>query len=122
VPFEDFMLTHYTDDDLDKLVKIFEFSCEARGAKGRNNRLFIESLLYFSKHSISWRALPLEFGHWNTTWRRFSRLSKNGTFERMFEVLSSDSEAARLAQMIDSTVVRAHVSAAGAKGGKKIRV
>ena len=42
--FEDFMLTHYTDDDLDKLVKIFEFSCEAQGAKGWNNRLFIALL------------------------------------------------------------------------------
>lgn len=116
------MLTTYSSEELDKLLEVFEFSCEARGAKGANNRLFLEAILHFSKHSLTWRALPEEYGSWNTVWRRFSRLSKNGTFERMFEVLSSDGEAAHLAQMIDSTIVRAHVSAAGAKGGKKIRV
>ena len=47
-----------------------------------------------------------------------SRLSQAGVFEAFFEALASLSRTAHLVQMFDSTVVRAHVSAAGAKGGK----
>jgi hypothetical protein len=46
------------------------------------------------------------------------RLSRTGTFEAFFDALAAMSETAHLVQMFDSTVVRAHVSAAGAKGGK----
>jgi hypothetical protein len=48
-------------------------------------------------------------------------LSKVGVFEAFFETLASFSSSAHIIQMFDSTVVRAHVSAAGAKGGKKVR-
>jgi hypothetical protein len=44
-----------------------------------------------------------------------------GTFEAFFDALAAMSETAHLVQMFDSTVVRAHVSAAGAKGGSMIR-
>jgi transposase len=40
-------------------------------------------------------------------------LSQSGIFELFFETLASLSKAADLVQMFDSTVVRAHVSAAG---------
>ena len=51
-------------------------------------------------------------------WKRFWRLSRAGVFEAFFEALAALSETAHLVQMFDSTVVRAHVSAAGAKGGR----
>ncbi len=54
-------------------------------------------------------------------WKRFLRLSRSGTFEAFFDALAAMSETALLAQMFDSTVVGAHVSAAGAKGGSMIR-
>ena len=54
-------------------------------------------------------------------WKRFWRLSRSGTFEAFFDALAAMSETARLVQMLDPTVVRAHVSAAGAKGGSMIR-
>ena len=54
-------------------------------------------------------------------WKRFDRLSKAGVFEAFFDHLAALSPSAHLVQMFDSTVVRAHVSAAGAKGGKKAR-
>jgi hypothetical protein len=41
-------------------------------------------------------------------------LSKAGVFEAFFDTLASMSSTAHLLQMFDSTVVRAHVSAAGA--------
>ena len=70
---------------------------------------------------VRWRALPERFGPWNSVWKRFDRLSKAGVFEAFFDALASMSSSAHLIQMFDSTIVRAHVSAAGAKGGKKAR-
>jgi len=71
--------------------------------------------------NVRWRALPERFGPWNSVWKRFDRLSKAGVFEAFFDTLASMSTSAHLIQMFDSTVVRAHVSAAGAKGGRTIR-
>src|SRR4030088_261023 len=91
------------------------------GGQGRDDRKFLEALHYFVVHNITGRALPAKFGHWNSVWKRFRRLSRAGTFEAFFDALAAMSETAHLVQMFDSTVVRAHVSAAGAKGGKITR-
>jgi transposase len=115
------MLTRMTDDDWAIVLKVFEASRSRRGDKGRDDRKFLEALHYFSVHNINWRALPAQFGNWNSVWKRFWRLSQSGVFEALFEALAAMSQTAHLVQMFDATVVRAHVSAAGAKGGKKIR-
>ena len=89
-----------------------------RGDKGRDDRKFLEALHYLTVHNITWRALPAQFGHWNSIWKRFWRLSRSGVFEAFFDALAALSESAHLVQMFDLTGVRAHVSAAGAKGGQ----
>src|SRR3954465_11061354 len=66
----------------------------------------------------TWRALPAACGTWNSIWKRFWRLSQAGVFEAFFDALAAMSQTAHLVQMFDSTLVRAHVSAAGAKGGQ----
>ena len=115
------MLTTMTDEDWMIILQVFAASRSRRGDKGRDDRKFLEALHYFVVHNITWRALPEKFGHWNSVWKRFWRLSRSGTFEAFFDALAAMSETAHLVQMFDSTVVRAHVSAAGAKGGKTIR-
>ena len=115
------MLTTMTEEDWTIVLKVFEASRSRRGDKGRNDRKFLEALQYFVVHNITWRALPEKFGHWNSVWKRFWRLSRSGTFEAFFDALAAMSETAGLVQMFNSTVVRAHVSAAGAKGGSTIR-
>ena len=111
------MLTRMTDEDWTLVLEVFAAARSRRGDKGRNDRRFLEALHFFTVHNITWRALPAEFGKWNTVWKRFWRLSRAGVFEAFFEALASLSRTAHLVQMFDSTVVRAHVSAAGAKGG-----
>src|SRR4051794_6640286 len=111
------MLTRMTDEDWDRVVQVFR-ACRSRwGDKGRNDRRFLEAVHYFCVHNITWRALPAEFGNWNSVWKRSWRLSQAGVFEAFFDALAATSRTAHLVQMLDSTVVRAHVSAAGAKGG-----
>ena len=115
------MLTTMTEADWKIVLQVFGASRSRRGDKGRDDRRFLEALHYFVVHNITWRALPTQFGHWNSVWKRFWRLSRTGTFEAFFDTLAAMSETAHLVQMFDSTVVRAHVSAAGAKGGRTIR-
>ena len=115
------MLTAMTEEDWTIVLKVFQASRSRRGDKGRDDRKFLEALHYFVVHNITWRALPERFGPWNSVWKRFWRLRRTGTFEAFFDALAAMSETAHLVQMFDSTVVRAHVSAAGAKGGKMIK-
>ena len=116
------MLTRMTDKDWTIVLEVFAASRSRRGDKGRDNRRFLEALHYFTVHNITWRALPPEFGNWNSIWKRFWRLSQSGVFDAFFEALASLSRTAHLVQMFDSTAVRAHVSAAGAKGGRVVRL
>lgn len=115
------MSTKMTEQDWEVALQVFRASLPRRGAKGRDDRLFLQALHYFALHNITWRALPESFGKWNSVWKRFNRLSKAGVFEMFFEHLASRSFSAYLVQMFDSTVVRAQVSAAGAKGGRKAK-
>ena len=116
------MLTRRTDEDWGIVLEVFRTCRSRRGDKGRNDRRFLEALHYFTLHNITWRALPVEFGPWNSIWKRFWRLSRAGVFEAFFEALASLSRTAHLVQMVDSTIVRAHVSAAGANGGRALRL
>src|ERR1051325_5228460 len=115
------MLTRMTEEDWATVLEVFRACRSRRGAKGRNARLFLEALHYFAVHNITWRALPEAFGHWNSVWKRFWRLSQAGVFEAFFDALAATSRTAHLVQMLDSTIVRAHVSAAGAKGGRMVK-
>ena len=75
------MLTAMTEEDWTIVLQVFDASQSRRGDKGRDDRRFLEALHYFVVHNITWRALPEKFGHWNSVWKRFWRLSRTGTFE-----------------------------------------
>ena len=62
------MLTRMTDKDWESVVQVFRAVRSRRGAKGRNDRIFLEALHYFCVHNITWRALPEAFGNWNAIW------------------------------------------------------
>ncbi len=115
------MLTGMTERDWELVLKVFRACRSRRGDKGRDDRQFLEALHYFTVHNITWRALPAEFGNWNSIWKRFWRLSRAGVFEAFFDALAATSHTAHLVHMFDSTIVRAHVSAAGAKGGRTVK-
>ena len=88
------------------------------GATAKDNRLFVEAVLWKYRAGVPWRDLPERFGDWNNVHRRFSRWAQGGVWDRMFEALTRDRDNEYL--MIDSTIVRAHQHAAGAKKGPRI--
>jgi transposase len=74
--------------DWDLTLEVFRTCLPARGAKAKDDRLFLEALHFFAVHNITWRALPERFGRWNSVWKRFDRLSKAGGFEDFFAMLA----------------------------------
>ena len=110
-----------SEEDWEHTLLVFRACLPRRGRKAADDRRFLEAMHFFTVENVRWRALPKEYGHWNTVWKRFDRLSKAGVFEAFFDTLAAMSPSAHLIQMFDSTIVRAHVSAAGAKGGRKVR-
>lgn len=115
------MSTQMSEEDWEYTLMVFRACLPRRGRKAADDRKFLEAMHFFTVENVRWRALPKEYGNWNTVWKRFERLSKAGVFEAFFDALASMSPSAHLIQMFDSTIVRAHVSAAGAKGGKTAR-
>ena len=113
------MSTRMDEEDWAHVLAVFRTCLPRRGREAEDDRLFLGALHFFTVENVRWRALPERFGHWNSVWKRFDRLSKAGVFEAFFDTLASMSASAHLIQMFDSTIVRAHVSAAGAKGGKR---
>jgi transposase len=83
------------------------------GATAKDNRLFINAIFWIAKTGAPWRDLPERFGLWNSVFQRFNRWCQSGVFTKIMELLK-DPDVEIL--MMDSTVIRAHQHAAGAKG------
>ena len=89
------------------------------GVTARDNRLFVEAVLYRYRAGIPWRDLPARFGDFRVIHTRFCRWSKTGVWQRVFQHLAEDADNEYA--MIDSTIVRAHQHSAGAKGGSQLK-
>ena len=83
------------------------------GGPARNNRLFVDAVLYRYRAGIPWRALPERFGDGTRGHRRFSRWAKSGVWARVFAALSADADDEYA--LLDATIVRAHQHSAGAR-------
>ena len=92
---------------------------DQKGSTGRDNRMFVEAVLWIVRTGSPWRDLPAEFGNWNSTFRRFRRWARDGVFDRLFAHVSGDPDMEYA--LIDGTIVSVHQKATGAKGGLKIR-
>ena len=109
----------------DEMWSVMESSVErTRGRRSgqrpqTSDRLFLEALLYVARTSIPWRDLPKEFGAWDAVYNRFSRWVHSGRLLRLFEFLTSDPQFAEVRRVfLDSSIIRAHQHAAGARRKK----
>lgn len=92
------------------------------GRKPANHRLVLDGIFWIARTGSPWRDLPDEFGKWSSVYRQFRRWTLSGLWEAMMDALNESGLVPDALQMIDSTVVRAHHQAAGAKGGLRDRV
>lgn len=101
-----------TDADWERIQDLLPGRPGQPGWTARDNRLFLDAVLWIAKTGAPWRDLPERFGKWNTVWKRFDRWAQKGTWQRVFEALQ-DPDLEWL--ILDSTIIRAHPHAAGAK-------
>ena len=90
------------------------------GRSAKDNRLFVNGVLWVLRSGAHWHDLPERYGKWKSVHTRFARWAKAGAWERVFKVLTADRRNEYL--MLDTTLVRAHQQAATGKGGTKIRL
>src|SRR5215213_5675753 len=100
------------DDQWERIQDLLPGRAGHVGVTARDNRLFVEAVLYRYRTGIPWRDLPERFGCGVKVQTRFSRWAKAGVWERVFQHLAADADNEYA--MIDSTIVRAHQHAAGA--------
>ncbi|RZI45200.1 IS5 family transposase [Candidatus Finniella inopinata] len=101
------------DDQWDRIKGMLPGREGYVGATAKDNRLFIEAVLYRYRAGIPWRDLPERFGDFRVIHLRHSRWSQSGVWKKIFELLSQDADNEYA--MIDSSIVRAHQHSAGAK-------
>ena len=101
------------NDQWERIKDILPGREETVGVTAKDNRLFIEAVLYRYRAGIAWRDLPERFGDFRVIHTRHSRWCKTGVWERVFQLLADDADNEYA--MIDSTIVRAHQHSAGAK-------
>ena len=86
------------------------------GRPALDHRPFIEAVLWLARTGAPWRDLPAELMNWRTAWRRLQRWTAAGLWDRIVDALRAIApDAGWEAHMLDSSVIRAHAHAAGAR-------
>lgn len=100
-----------------QFAKIEHLMPVARKPATISNYQFLCALLYIIENGCKWRALPKKYGNWHSVYMKFSRWSKNGTIQKIFDemqkmgLIKTDTDAL----CIDSTSIKVHPDAAGAR-------
>jgi transposase len=102
-----------SDADWDRIKNLLP----NHGPEG-NRRRFVDAVLWIARTGAAWEDLPPRFGNPNSVWRRFDRWARSGVWVRLFEALQ-DPDVEWL--ILDSTVIRAHPNAAGARKKRAAR-
>ncbi len=108
-----------TDEQWTRLAPLMPGGCKGKRGPRTNNRLFIDALVWMARSGGRWRDLPQELGHYQTVKRRYYDWIERGVLEQIFKALSLEPDLEWVC--VDSTIVRAHQHAAGArreKGGR----
>jgi transposase len=93
---------------------------DVRGKERVDDRRVISGIVHVLKSGCRWCDCPPEYGPPTTIYNRFVRWAERGVWQNLFLALVGKGRSAHM-QMIASTHIKAHRSAAGGKGGSKGR-
>jgi transposase len=88
------------------------------GGIAKDNRTFVNAVLWIFRTGAPWRDLPPDYGNWKNVHRRFCRWRDKGIWEHLLEMLIFDPDYEWL--MIDSTFIKTHKAGMGARGGNQM--
>ena len=111
------------DDQWERLKEFVPGGRKGKRGPRTDNRRFLNALLWMARSGGRWRDLPKQLGDYETVKRRYYRWIEMGVLDAILAALTHEADLEWL--MIDSTIVRAHQHAAGArrqKGGRMPRV
>lgn len=111
-----------TDEQWARIAPLMPGGCKGKRGPRSNNRRFLDAVLWMARSGARWKDLPERFGKVSTVKDRYYDWIERGVFAEIFQTLSGEADMEWL--MVDSTIVRAHQHAAGArrqKGGRMPR-
>jgi len=94
------------DDQWEQVAPLLPGKATDRGVTAKNNRLFLEAVLWIARTGAPWRDMPEAFGHWHRVYVRYNRWSHKGHWQAIFEALSEDKDMEFL--MVDGSIARVH--------------
>jgi len=112
-----------TDEQWARIAPLMPGGCKGKRGPRSDNRRFMDAILWMARSGGRWKDLPERFGKLSTVKQRYYDWIARGVFTEIFQALSGEADLEWL--MVDSTIVRAHQHAAGArrqKGGHMPRV
>jgi transposase len=101
------------DDQWRRIEPLLHGKASDRGVTAKDNRLFVEAILWIARTGAPWRDLPDAFGRWHTAYMRYNRWCKKGVWQQIFDTLADDPDLEQL--MIDGSIVRVHQQGAAKK-------
>lgn len=106
-----------SDDQWAMLEPMLPDRTPRRGGRWMDHRKVVDGVLWRTRTGSPWRDLPESYGHWKTVYNRHRRWSADGTWAGVLSGLQRgcDLDEAQWVVAVDSTVIRAHQDAAGAR-------
>jgi len=111
--------TLLSDSQWERIKDFLPGKAGDRGVTAKDNRLFVEAVLWIARTGSPWRDLPEDFGHWHRVYVRYSRWGKKGAWARLSSSMSDAPDLEYL--MVDGSIVRVHQHGAAKKTARKAR-
>jgi transposase len=108
-----------TDEQWEKIKPLLPPERPKTGRPNQAHRTLLNGMIWRAKTGAPWRDLPERYGKWKTVYSRWLRWRDAGVWQRVWEALQREAdhkgEVEWEIHFLDSTIVRAHQHAAGAK-------
>lgn len=105
------------EDQWERLEPLLPGKASNCGVTAKDNRRFIEAVLWIARTGAPWRDLPEVYGHWHRVYVRYNRWSHKGVWTRLFEAVSDDRDLEHL--MVDGSIIRVHQHGAAQKKNRR---
>ena len=110
-----------TDEQWERLWPLLPPQKPKTGRPAEDHRRIINGMIWILRTGAPWRDLPERYGAWRTVASRFYRWQKAGIWQKILAELQRQADGTEQVDWskhyVDSTLIRAHQHAAGAKGG-----